>query len=135
MKFKRTLFSAFAALALTASVMTPVAMAQPSEDSTNNGTTAEVTVADNGTFDVYFNSTTLDLTDVTLSALTPNGTATGTFRISYIDTLSSRPNFNVNVNAQNFTDGGVNSIAASGFEVTHTCLLYTSDAADDLTRV
>jgi hypothetical protein len=122
MRLKRTLVSAIAALGLSASLMAPVALAQPTQSQADGSDTTTATVnvsAPGGSFDVYFESTTLSLTDVTLSALTPNGTSTGTFRLRYTDTLPDRPEFDVTVGADDFTSGS-NTIPASGFKITRT---------------
>jgi hypothetical protein len=121
MNLKRTLVSAVAALGMAASVMAPAALAQPtqSQDEGSDTTTAVVTVTTTGKFDVYFESTTLDMTDPTLTALTPDGEATGAFRLRYTDTLPNRPEFDVTVTATDFTSSS-GTIPASGFKITRT---------------
>lgn len=138
MRLKRTLVSAIAALGLAASVMAPVALAQPtqSDDDGSNTTQASVTVTTApGKFDVYFESSSLDLTDPTLSALNPSGEATGTFRLRYTDTLADRPEFDVTVTATNFSNGSA-TIPASGFKITRTAnvVQFQWGSGDDPTK-
>jgi hypothetical protein len=125
MNLRKSLFTGIAAVGLMASVAAPAALAAPPEASLSNNTTvAYVNVTTDGQFDVYFDVANFSLGTVALNANNPVGTATGSMRINYIDTMADRPNFNVTVTAGNFDN--INSgdpahiIDAENFQVTHT---------------
>jgi hypothetical protein len=123
MNLKKSLFTGLAAVGLMASLAAPVAMAQPAETSTsNNGISGYVTVNSTGSFDVYFGGAYFDLGTITLSAASPEGTATGGFTVWYTDTMPDRPSFDVQLTASTFTHTtmGWNTIPNSGFAITST---------------
>lgn len=126
MNLRKTLFSAFAALALSASVMAPVALAGTSppgdDDSTTNSdsTTVKVNVVAGGVFDVYFSNANINLGTTTLNSSNLEKDVPGTIRIGYTDTKAYRPNFDLTITASDFSDGNGNFIDAAGFTVEKT---------------
>ncbi len=114
----------FALLALTG---LQVARADNDDDNLgNNSVTAAVSVAAGGVFDAYFcdpagilNVTSGPLGAVTLTSTSTEVTVTtGNLVICYLDSKPLRPEFRTYIQSGNFSDGGSNSLPASGFKVT-----------------
>lgn len=115
MNLKKTLFSTIAALALSASVLVPVALAGTSLD-TGGSTTATVNVTVAGEFNAEFCGP-VNLSAVTLTA-GQDEISTGALEICYTDTIASRSGFKVQVQAGPFQSTGNPDLSASNFKLT-----------------
>jgi hypothetical protein len=72
-----------------------------------------VTVAANGSFDVYFCAGDFSFAGVTLNSANPVGNTSASINICYTDTLAWRPQFRTYMSAGDFTDFNGHSIPAS----------------------
>ena len=115
MNLRKTLFSAFVVLALSASVSAPVAFAQQAGNSST--TTATVVLGEGGTFNAYFCGP-VNMSDPTVTSV-EGGTSTGVLEICYEDTKSNRPGFQATVGATDFNGSNGGTIEATNFKLTN----------------
>lgn len=138
MNLRRTLLAGALSLGLLGSIAAPAAMASPpsESDGSNNSVTVEVEVVGGGGFDAFFctpsgshaNWTgTLQTTNAMTQDMAPtagsDGHAAGALVICYDDTLTYRPNFDVQIASGAFTSGNAvvsTPIDASNFLITRT---------------